>query len=102
MKYATLYFFTLHVLLACATYHRFTMKNEVLQKIKDLQSGVYHKSHVIAFNPEITGRGVSIIALSDHFEDPKETVKAIKELILEGKVRAIDPDADNFVSFVAL
>ena len=31
MKKATLYFFTLHVLLACATYHRFTMYDNAVK-----------------------------------------------------------------------
>jgi hypothetical protein len=75
-------------------------KEKVIKAIEDLQAGRLNKTDAIRFDPEITGRGVSIMRLATIFidDDPAEVAQALKHLIAEGRIiEVIDPD--DWVSF---
>jgi hypothetical protein len=57
-----------------------------------------------AYDPEITGCGVSVWKLSEHFTDVPPAVLSgtLKVLSWKGKVKAIDPDANGMPSFLAI
>ena len=80
-----------------------TIKNNLLNEIWKLQTGVYSKADIERFDPAITGCGVSVFALLGIFHDigPKLLAVLTKELVKEGSLFAIDHDAQGFPSFRA-
>ncbi len=80
-----------------------TLKNNILNEIWKLQTGVYAKADIERFDPAITGCGVSIVKLGVYISivDVPVTVRALKELANEGSLLVIDPDAVGLISFRA-
>jgi len=80
-----------------------TLKNNLLNEIWKLQTGVYSKADIERFDPAITGCGVSVFALLGRFHDigPKLLAVLTKELVEEGSLSAIDSDVHGLPSFRA-
>lgn len=77
------------------------LSSEIISVIKGLQGGKATPDSPQKFDPETTRRGVSMFALSVHFEDyrPERIARLLSELCDNGQVEAMDPDADGLISF---
>ena len=74
------------------------LQTRILEIISDLQNG----PNKDAFNPEITGQGVSLWAMSGFFEregvDPVDAARACFDLVDAGKLISIN-QTNEIVSF---
>lgn len=77
------------------------LSSEIISVIKGLQGGKATPDSPQKFDPKTTKRGVSIFALSVHFEDyrPERIARLLGELCDSGQVNALDPDVDGLISF---
>lgn len=77
------------------------LSSEIVSVIKGLQGGKATPDSPEKFDPETARRGVSMFALSVHFEDyrPELIARLLVDLRDSGRVEILDPDADGLISF---
>ena len=72
-------------------------KENLIDVITKLQSGFFNKADKMRYDPEIFA-GVSVMKLSEFFDDPIQCSRNAQELVHEGKLIAID-DPFGFLTF---
>lgn len=77
------------------------LSSEIISVIKGLQGGKATPDSPEKFDPETARRGVSMFALSVHFEDyrPELIARLLMDLCDDERVKVLDPDADGLISF---